>query len=447
MEESWGTKEFKACGVEDKREAKSVARMADQLLAHPESSFSGSVGTGLRKAAWRIFSKEEVDLSCGHYQQTALRCQQHTLVLVSQDTTDLSFPGHTATQGLGDLGGGGGKGVNPGLSLHTAMALTPGGLPLGVVGQKLWAPLAKGREQYHYKYALEEKESYCWVEALQWAGHYLSKAEKVLILSDRDSDFYEYMKAERAGNVELLLRVHHLTRMVYFEGRKQYVDAIRFSASTQAEVFLAKTKDRKERIATLEVSWGKIICPAPKQKKGEAVVLWVVKAEELAPPAGEAPLKWVLLTSMPVEEASTALSMVDYYRMRWIIERWHYVLKQGLQVERLQFDCYQRLSNAIALVSIVAWQLLCLKYLAAENPEAAAEEVLEPLQVEVLQRQQGVKGLTLKQALIAIAALAGFVPSKKQPLPGEKTIWKGWFIFDKLCEGYKLALQKSYGTG
>lgn len=446
MEESWGTREFKNCAVEDKREAKSLARMGDQLLAHPESSFSGSVGTGLRKAAWRIFSKEEVDISCGHYQQTALRCQQHELVLVSQDTTDLSFPGHKATQGLGDLGGGG-KGVNLGLSLHTAMALTPKGLPLGLVGQKLWAPVATGREKRHHNYCLEEKENYCWVEALQWVSQYLSKVEQVIVISDRDSDFYEYMKAERTENVELLLRVRHLNRNVYFEGKKQYIDAIEFSASTQIEVFVPKTKDRKERIATLKVSWGKILCPAAAQKKGEDIVLWVVKAVELACPAEEEPLKWVLLTTIAVEDASTALLMVDYYRMRWIIERWHYVLKQGMQVEQLQFDCFQRLSNAIALLSIVAWQLLCFKHLAAQDPELAAEEVLEPLQMEVLQKQKGVNSLTLKQALITVAALAGFVPSKKQPLPGEKTIWRGCFIFDKLCQGYKLAFQKSYRTG
>ncbi len=73
MEESWGTRQFQDSAVEDSREAKSLARMADRLLEHPELSFSSAVGSGLRRAAWRIFSKEEVDLSCGHYRQTAKR--------------------------------------------------------------------------------------------------------------------------------------------------------------------------------------------------------------------------------------------------------------------------------------------------------------------------------------------------------------------------------------
>jgi hypothetical protein len=187
--------------------------------------------------------------------------------------------------------------------------------------------------------------------------------------------------------------------------------------------------------------------PAAVSKKGKDIPLWVVKAKETEPATGEQALEWVLLTTIPVEDEATAFLMLDYYRKRWLIERWHLVLKQGMVVERLQFDNFRRLSNAIELISIVSWQLFCLKHLAAQHPERAAQDVLEPIQVEVLKKQKSLKELTLRQALVAIAGLAGFTPSKKQPLPGEKTIWKGWCIFDKLCEGYKLASLENYGKG
>ncbi|AHM62813.1 hypothetical protein D770_22840 [Flammeovirgaceae bacterium 311] len=80
---------------------------------------------------------------------------------------------------------------------------------------------------------------------------------------------------------------------------------------------------------------------------------------------------------------------------------------------------------SIQLHAIVTWQLFCLKHLAAQSSDADTLDVLDPLHVEVIQQQKGLKQLSLKQALIAIAALAGFVPSTKQPLPGEKTIWRG----------------------
>jgi len=446
MGESWGSREFKECGVEDRREAKSLAAMADRLLEHPELAFSSAVGKGLRKAAWRIFSKEEVDVSCGHYRQTARRCQDHDLVLVSQDTTDLSYLTHQATKGLGDLGGGSGR-VNLGLSLHSALAMSATGLPLGLVGQKLWAPVATGREKHPRRYPLEEKENYCWVEAIKWVEQYLSRCRQVVLISDRDSDFYEYFSSARPANVDFLFRVHHLQRYVYWRENRLQLHAVNFPAAGQVDVYLPRAKKGKEQTLRLEVNWGQVVCPPASDKKGEQVSLWLVKAMEAAPAAGVAPLTWYLLTTINVKDQATALLMLDYYRRRWMIERWHLVLKDGLKVERLQFDSFRRLSGAIALLSVVAWQLLWLKHLARQSPQMAAAHIFEPEQLQVLGQQAGNKTLTVQAALVTIAALAGFTPSQKQPLPGEKTIWRGWGIFSSMCRGYKIALQKSYGTG
>lgn len=450
MKESWGTQEFKDCAVEDQREAKSVAAMADRLLANPELSFSSAVGKNLRQAAWRIFSKQEVDVSYGHYKQTGKRCASHKVVLVSQDTTDFSYPSHPATEGLGNLvgGGGGRKGsIHPGLALHTAMALSEEGLPLGLVGQKLWAPVTTGRERHPCHYPLEEKESYRWVEALQWIDQHLAKVEQVVVVSDRESDFYEYMIAPRGGNVDLLFRAHHLQRKVYYGQEKMQLKEVVFPDTTEVEVYLPRTKKRKERIALLQVSWGTVVCPPAISKKGKDILLWVVMAKETHPPEGQEPLLWYLLTTMAVESQATALLLLDYYRKRWIIERWHLVMKSGMQAEKLQFDNFIRLSHAIALLSIVAWQLLWLKQLAAQSPDIAAQQMFDPLQIEVLEKHSGKKQLTLRQSLILIAALAGFTPAKRQPLPGEKTMWRGWAIFSNICNGYKLAFPKNYETG
>jgi hypothetical protein len=443
---SWGEEEFLGCGVNDKRESKSLARIADKLLTNPELSFSSGVGNSLRQAAWRIFSKEEVDVGYGHYKQTSKRCSGYETVIVSQDTTDINYQTHYATSGLGDLGGRKDRG-HAGICLHTAMAINPQGLPLGLVGQKIWPPLASGRPQRHRKYALQEKENYRWVEALEWTGQYLQHIKRVIVVSDRESDFYEYLHAPRQDNIALLLRAHFLNRLVYYQGEKQALGIIPLQQVTQVSVYVPKAKGRRARTTQMEVRWGEIICPPPADKQGDPVVLWVVKALELMPPEGEQAISWSLLTTIEIMDSATALLMLNYYRLRWMIERWHLVLKQGLQVERLQFDNFKRLSNAIKLVGIVAWQLLCFKQLAAQTPDLPAEEVFEPLQLEVLKKQKEVNQLTLRQALIAIAALAGFTPSKKQPLPGEKTIWKGWTMFNIFCQGYQFAFQNSYETG
>jgi hypothetical protein len=443
---SWGESEFLNSGVNDKREAKSLARMADRLLMNPELSFSRAVGDGLRRAAWRIFSKQEVDVGYGHYKQTSERCKSYETILVSQDTTDINYQRHYATAGLGDLGGRKDRG-HAGLCLHTAMAINAQGLPLGLVGQKVWPPVACGRSQRLQHYALEEKESYRWVEALQWTGQYLSHIQQVIIVSDRESDFYDYMLAPRSQNSDLLFRALYLNRWVYSNGQKLKLGQVLLPAASQVDIGVPRAKNRPARTAQIQVSWGEITCPAPVNRKGDSLSLWLVKAQEINPPDKAKAISWYLLTTMAVTDEAAALLMIDYYRRRWLIERWHLVLKQGLQIERLQFDNFERLANAIKLLSIVAWQLLCLKQLAAQVPDLPAQEVFEPLQLEVLQKQKGTKQLSLRQAFIVMAALAGFTPTKKQPLPGEKTIWQAWAIFNAFCQGYQLAFQKRYGTG
>ncbi len=53
------------------------------------------------------------------------------------------------------------------------------------------------------------------------------------------------------------------------------------------------------------------------------ITLNAVLAEEINPPKGETPLKWLLLTSEPVESLAQALRVIDIYTHRWRIEEFH----------------------------------------------------------------------------------------------------------------------------
>lgn len=163
------------------------------------------------------------------------------------------------------------------------------------------------------------------------------------MVSDSESDFYKYMSAPRGSNVEMLFRVHHQHRYVYYHQARMPLGEVSFAHAVNASVLLNKTKQREQRTAQLQVSWGQLVCPPTWDKKGEEVTLWLVKALEVSPPAGDQPMEWYLLTTINVVDEATALLLLDYYRKRWAIERWHLVLKDGLKVERLQFDTFQRL--------------------------------------------------------------------------------------------------------
>ena len=151
------TQELLGAKLPDERFRGNLTRMCCELQSKPEHSFSAACGPAVRKSANRLFSNEaSIDIQQGHREMTARRCQGHELVLIIEDTTDLNYSGHVETEGLGNLGG---KGDVKGLNMHSAMALSIAGEPLGLVGQHIWAPVSSGRSKQVYEYPIGEKES------------------------------------------------------------------------------------------------------------------------------------------------------------------------------------------------------------------------------------------------------------------------------------------------
>ena len=81
----------------------------------------------------------------------------------------------------------------------------------------------------------------------------------------------------------------------------------------------------------------------------------IVLAQEINPPTGITPIRWILLTTLPVENFLDAQRILRWYTYRWRIERLHCILKTGgSNVEKLQLETFDRLRRAIALDSIMA---------------------------------------------------------------------------------------------
>jgi len=95
----------------------------------------------------------------------------------------------------------------------------------------------------------------------------------------------------------------------------------------------------------------------------DTMPIWVVEAQEVD--TGQAQLvRWTLLCTERTESASDALRRLDDDVLRWRVERFHYTLKQGLKVERLQFDDARTLMNAVSAqrsggVATDVYDLLC----------------------------------------------------------------------------------------
>ena len=62
-------------------------------------------------------------------------------------------------------------------------------------------------------------------------------------------------------------------------------------------------------------------------------------------------VEWFLLSTKPVEGTGAAKMVVRYYGLRWLIERFHYILKSGANVMDFQLKTPERVLNAVAAYS------------------------------------------------------------------------------------------------
>ncbi len=445
---SFWTEEMRGTCLPDKRFATNLIQMCSRLSTHCGQSFSSACGPSVRKSANRLFSREDVQIQSGHIQQTVNRCREQPYVLVIEDTTDLNYGGHRQTEGLGDLGGG--HSAIPGICVHTALTVSPQKDPLGVLGQHIWAPVSERRKSpLLQKLSIEQKESYKWLRVLQWVNEQLKDYEgQVLIVGDREGDFYEHFSAARNSNVDLVIRLLHRHRNVIWQDKQLTVNELlgELPYAGEHSIVIPTRKGQKERSVSLSVFHAPIICPVPQQRTGKEVpmyLVWAVELDEL--PKGAEALEWVILTTLPIDNLDEALAILDIYSMRWIIERFHYVLKQGLRIERLQFDNFTRLANATKLCSMVAWQLLRVAYLSKAKELDAVELHFDQQEKMVLEKLTDSKINTVKDYTLALGKLVGFTPSAKQHYPGEKLLWQAIQQLNAIKTGFLLA--QFYGTG
>ena len=171
---------------------------------------------------------------------------------------------------------------------------------------------------------------------------------------------------------------------------------------------------RKGRSTHLQLSFGQMtLLPprnAPRASK-EALTVWVIRVWEEQAPAGEEPLEWVLLTSVPTTTLEHAWERVDWYRHRWLVEDYHHCLKSGCRIEERQGPRVDGLMRLLGLLSPLAVRLLQVRAAARAEPERPAHEVIEPLMLAVLAQRSGGSPATMTVGTFwtEVARLGGYL--------------------------------------
>lgn len=375
------------------------------------------------------------------------RSQDAQTVLAIQDTTDLNFTSHRATEGLGFIN----HSKQQGLKVHSCFAVSGDGNPLGLLHQQCWTrEQQKGKAKERRKKPIEQKESYRWLQTLHAAEVGLASLKRVIHVGDREADIFELFATPRQANSDLLLRVSHNRKVRHELG---YLIPTLEQAPVMGTTAIDINRNPKQaaRSAQLQVRAMEVTIEIPRHhpqpKTLTPQILNVILVEELNPPEEvKQPIRWLLVTTLPIETFEQVWQAVQWYSYRWLIERFHFTLKSGCRIEELQLRSKDRLLKALATYSIVAWRLMSLTYQARLTPEASCEQVLEPKEWKLLRRKfspksRSKKPPTLRQAMVWIAQLGGFLARKGDGDPGLKTLWRGLGKLQFLLEGAQLAAQ------
>lgn len=429
----------------DKRLERRAARVLEKLAANPPASLPQAMANeGELEAAYRLFDHPEVTpekILRSHYDHTLMRIMMQPkggVVLLVQDTTELDY---TAAKGvMPELGPLSHKN-SAGLYAHPLLALTPQGLPLGLVDVQMWTRAAEefGKRDRRKERSYEEKESVRWREGYErtCALARLIPEQTFVCVSDAEADIYECLLAgegaslpDRPPQAHFLIRSGQTRALKGDESRLLRQGVAASPLLTTIDVKLQATPKRKARTARLEVRARRVLLRPPPRVgvRLPPVAVNVVLLEETNPPPGVEPICWVLLTSLPIDTLEQVLRIVDYYTARWGIEVFFRVLKTGCTVEKLQLETWHRLQNCLALYLIVAWRVLYVMHLGRTCPNLPCtacftDEEWRPVWQIVLREPPPAQPPPLQEFILVLAQLGGYLPRANAPPPGPQVLW------------------------
>ena len=155
-----------------------------------------------------------------------------------------------------------------------------------------------------------------------------------------------------------------------------------------------------------------------------------VLVTEVAPPEGDEPVEWLLITSLPIDTDDQVQLLIEYYSTRWMIEIFFRALKSGCRVEERRFEDLDRLLPCLAVYLIVTWRTLYVCRLGRSCPEISCEAVFEPAEWQSVyqscaRNRRPKQPPTLQEMVRMVAQLGGYVNRKRKDEPGPQTVWLG----------------------
>jgi hypothetical protein len=447
VDAGWSVRQFHDVDLGDARLNRRLLALAETLGAHPTAPINQANDDWYAtKAAYGFFANPKAlpaELLAPHQERTLQRLQAHKLVLLAQDTTFLNYTHHPATSGLGPIGGG-----QRGLVMHSTLALTPHGLPLGVLAQQIWArPDPATATPKRPRRPIREKESRKWLDALDETVTLVPEAIRVVTIADREADIFEFLDRADQLAAEYVIRAAQ-DRSVRGDLGRLWAHMAAQEVAGEVTVTVAARPGQAERTADLRVRVGQVTLQPPLRPADDPGVwleplnIWAIWLHEDTPPPKATPIEWLLLTNVAVSTWQDVTERIGWYCVRPQIEQFHKILKSGCTVEDCRLEDGARLKPYLTLMSVVAWRLFWLTHINRQNPDELCTAILAEHEWKALyttiHRSPTLpeRVPSVRQAVRWIAQLGGFLGRKGDGEPGITTIWRGWSRLADIADIY-----------
>lgn len=437
--------EFDTIDLGDKRLENRSAKILKTLAANPQGSINASHnGWNETIAAYRFFQNPKVTCQSilqPHIDATKKRIQGEPVVLILQDTTELDLSKHPPKDA---------RHLNHknrlGLYDHTHLAVTPGHLALGVLGQKFFDRDAETLGKAHQRETLpiEKKESFRWLEGYRLASEIANEFPDTNIISiaDREADIYdiflEHQSLEKPADYIIRAQKQKQRSTPNLDttaGAANYCKI--WDELSKTKVLSVKTVEinatpkRQARLAKLEIRAMQVeVKPPHARRKLPSVKMNIISAEEVGNTTQDSDISWHLMTSLPIDNIENVECVIEYYRARWAIEVYFRTLKTGCCVEEIQLESRERYIKCLSFYKIIAWRVMLLTILNRQKPELTADVIFSPAEWKSVWKiatgeNPPASCPTIEQFIPLLAKLGGYNMRKRDRYPGPQSIWTG----------------------
>jgi hypothetical protein len=433
------TKDFPVLDLGDIRRNERFVSIINNISSQPGSSIPRQNESWYdTKATYELFRNKAV---CVEDLQNAIASygssHVHGLnrVLVAHDFCQISYNDRQA-EGLGYLAHKDGRGI----ITYNSLAISETGVPLSLLYQQCFTRPVEdlGKTKLRKVTAYKDKESYHWYKGITSVNEQLGSAVQKIHIADREADIYELFFCAYETNTDLLIRAKHNRKLN--DGSALW-DAVSAREATVTMELAIPDETGKRRLSVMvEVRYHQveILRPQCSSNQYESVCMSAVELKQVSDVQDwqKGLLHWKLLTTLNIDDAAGALQCVQWYCYRWLIERFHYVLKSGTKIEELQLHKASSLQKAIHVYSIAAMRIMLMVYQSRQTPDVSCEVVLTKAQWAVLYMLIHKTNTlpdqppTLGQAVRWIGRLGGHLGRKSDGPPGLKTVWLG---YQRIC--------------